>query len=433
MSYKLSRFNLTVPLEESNEVILFNSRECSFVVLDEDTQGFLEDINEVNKYDEEIITNLLEMGFIVDKDLDELLSLQEASRNIRFKNDVFSITIATTLDCNMACYYCFEEKNKHYLDEAIGDKIIEFVKRRISEGNYEKLQVTWTGGEPLLNIKMIEYISKPLIKITEDMDIEYHGTIITNGLLLTEENAKFLKEMKIRETQVTIDGFAESHNKRRISLDNLNSFEIILNNVKVAYKHIIIVIRVNVDDKNKNEIKDLLQYLYNTLDYTNNNRIWVILARVSGCSTSIPMNEYLAFYRNIYDDYMNDVNVEKYYPSPLNFACGAQSKDSYVVDPKGLVYKCWEEIGKEEYAIGTIDNVNDNAERNQKYINEYWPKECNDCFSLPMCHGGCPYKREENNNKPICIPESNTLDIYLRKYYEQWSDEEDSEEEVAGM
>lgn len=423
MTYKISRFNITIPIDNSEEIILFNSKECSFVVLDKDTQGFLEDINEISTYDEEVLSNLIELGFVVNKDIDEIADLVKSTQSARLSNEVLSITIATTLDCNMACPYCFEHKNKKYLSQDNADKLIKFILTRLSSKQFKKLLITWTGGEPLLNKDIIEYITKPLEEYCVERKIEYHASIITNGLLLTEENAKFLKDMKVRDGQVTLDGFEETNNKRRVSLNGYNSFKTILSNVNIACKYFAIVIRINIDQNNKNEIRELLSYLYNDLDYKNNKKVSITLAQVSGCTSTLSLDEYYDFYRDIYDDYMINSKVEKYYPVPLSFACGALCKDSYVIGPEGEVYKCWEEIGNKELTIGTVDNVCDDCERCQQYLRDFWPKECEECSYLPMCHGGCPVKRLENHNKPVCAPQTKALDIYLKKYYELWEDE----------
>lgn len=423
MKYKASKFNITVPMDNSDEIILFNTKECSFVVLDKETQGFLDNINEIKKYEEEVVSNLIELGFIVDKDVDEVEYVVQATKRERSSNESLSITIVNTLDCNMACYYCFEEKNKTYLSKAKADEIIEFISNRLLKNNYTKLLLTWTGGEPLLHKNIIDYISKPLVKICDENNIKYHATLLTNGLLMDEDSVKLLKKLKVNDAQITIDGMEDTHNSRRLSLEGYNSFKTILNNVSVATKYLPINIRINVDKKNKSEIKELLDYLYNNLDYKNNDNITVTINRVNKCKTSLSQEEFLEFYRYIYDYFMIDSKIEINYPAPLSFACGAQCRDSYVIDPEGYVYKCWEEIGIKEAAIGTIDRIDENCEQCQQFIKDFWPEECNDCKYLPMCHSGCLIRKRENEYKPSCNPITKILDKYLKKYYEFWREE----------
>ncbi len=426
MKYKTSQFNITVPVERSDEVILFNTKECSFVVLDKKNKSFLTNIDDISTYEEDVVSNLIELGFLVDENLDEIENLKQQTKKARISSESLSLTIATTLDCNMNCYYCFEKKNQQYLSTDVADKIINYIFERLSSGQFKKLLIVWTGGEPLLNKNIIEYISTPIIQFCSDKEIEYHGSIITNGLLLNEETVKFLKNMHVRDGQVTVDGLEKTHNERRLSVDNLNSFQIIIDNIKTAYKYLSIGIRVNIDCNNKNEIKDLLDYLYKSLDYNNNNNLSVILAQVNGCTTTLPEQEYFEFLRDIFNMHITDSKLEKNYPVPLNFACGVQCKDSLVIAPDGYVYKCWEEIGIKEFSIGTIEKINDDCKINQKYLADMWPIECDGCTYLPMCHGGCPMRRGKNNNKPLCASQAKTLDIYLKRYYKLWEKENEA-------
>lgn len=159
------------------------------------------------------------------------------------------------------------------------------------------------------------------------------------------------------------------------------------------------------------------------MGYKDNEKISLSIARVNECIHSLTRVEYLDFYRDIYDDYILDSKLEKYYPAQLSFACGAQCKDSYVIGPEGDVYKCWEQVGLEEVSIGKIDSIDDTCEQSTQYLNDIWPTTCDKCEYLPLCHGGCPKERKSNENKPICFPQTKTLNKYLEKYYELWKTE----------
>lgn len=75
--------------------------------------------------------------------------------------------------------------------------------------------------------------------------------------------------------------------------------------------------------------------------------------------------------------------------------CGADSNNVFVIDSDGSLYKCWDDIGHIELAVG---NINTSIEYNStlfSYI-QYSAVDdpaCSDCAVLPIRMGGCPHRR----------------------------------------
>ena len=136
-------------------------------------------------------------------------------------------TIAPTLDCNFNCEYCFEESRPPiYMDEKTEKAIIEMIK---NDSRIRILHIDWYGGEPLMGFDIIERISKEILTIK---NIQYSASIITNGYLLTEEKIKKLKELRVTDIQVTIDGDRETHNKKRPHIKGFGTYDVIIENLK---------------------------------------------------------------------------------------------------------------------------------------------------------------------------------------------------------
>ena len=127
-----------------------------------------------------------------------------------FNNQSLNIFVAPTMKCNFKCFYCFEEGNKN--DGLISNEIANNLVHFIANQKNKKIVIHWFGGEPLLGFKQILNISRQL----NERDIEYSSTIITNGSLLTPKNIKYLKELNLQYIQISLDGIAENHDKRRI-------------------------------------------------------------------------------------------------------------------------------------------------------------------------------------------------------------------------
>ena len=68
------------------------------------------------------------------------------------------MVIAVTLLCNMDCPYCFENKKNITITKEIEDNLISFIdKNTPNEGS---LNISWFGGEPLLQKDLIYRLSK---------------------------------------------------------------------------------------------------------------------------------------------------------------------------------------------------------------------------------------------------------------------------------
>ena len=118
------------------------------------------------------------------------------------------------------------------------------------------------------------------------------------------------------------------------------------------------------------------------------------------------------------------------YPRQHISYCCALSPNSYVIDPDGYFYKCWEEIGIEKYRVGSLE---DGVKPNPYYVQ--WlslqvPKECHNCKFRPICGGGCPFKSMERGNAKQCDIARYTLPAILKLVYKSYM-EEKKKAEVA--
>ena len=66
----------------------------------------------------------------------------------RHRSDApFFVTITTTLDCNMRCYYCYQKDGQlDYMSPDMCDAIIDWTKAEIEKHGYPRIYVDWYGG-----------------------------------------------------------------------------------------------------------------------------------------------------------------------------------------------------------------------------------------------------------------------------------------------
>ena len=107
---------------------------------------------------------LRENGIIVE--FDELEYIRKTREKIAEKDEKLALTILTTTKCNARCFYCYEHGvEKKDMDQDVAVALINYIKENIGQ---RKLHITWFGGEPLVNKKVIDYISSTLTSLKID-------------------------------------------------------------------------------------------------------------------------------------------------------------------------------------------------------------------------------------------------------------------------
>ena len=263
------------------------------------------------------------------------------------------------------------------------------------------MSVDWFGGEPLLQIKTIQRLSKGFIEICEKYDAEYSAGIVTNGYLFKKEIVERLVELKVKRAQITLDGPPEIHNKRRPHKGATKTFETILQNLKEAADMIQISVRMNIDKENRNAIKAMLDilvaeglekrigfYLGKTYPYTD------VCADIS--ASCINDADFSLLGLEILMELLNRGFAYSYWiPSSKSYMCTADRDNSFVISSSGGIVNCWNETAKPEEEIGhllkpTTNKMNYNA-LSWKQCDPFDREDCTKCVLLPMCSGGCPY------------------------------------------
>jgi uncharacterized protein len=158
--------------------------------------------------------------------------------------------------CNLRCKYCYYlEKKKYYSDKnkmLMNDALLEkFIKEYIECQTAPVVLFTWHGGEPLL--LSLDFFKKVVV-----LQKRYaQGRIInnclqTNGVLLTEEWCKFLKENNFL-VGISIDGQQEFHDEFRKTKTGQPTFTQVmqainlLNNYGVDWNAMAVVNCLNAD------------------------------------------------------------------------------------------------------------------------------------------------------------------------------------------
>ncbi len=112
-----------------------------------------------------------------------------------------------TKKCNLRCSHCLSDSGKQFPDELD----TRAAKRVIDELEANKIfNLSLSGGEPLMRsdiFELLEYSSRKKIGVE----------LLTNGTLITGETIDRLKNIRLFNVQISIDGIGDTHDNFRCS------------------------------------------------------------------------------------------------------------------------------------------------------------------------------------------------------------------------
>ena len=429
--WRVSRYNLSAPIPGTKNVAianLFKGTCAAYPPRDMYLLGEMETLSE----DHRILKRFRERGIIVD--FDERAALYTMGQLGCTVGGV-GLTLCPTMGCNFDCPYCFENHKAGKMTAEIQDDVIALAERMLEAAREKSLHVTWFGGEPLLAPDIIEAMSGRLMALCEAKNAEYNADIITNGYLLTQENADILTRCRVKKAQITLDGVGEVHDRTRHLAGGGSTFDRITDNLRHGKLGFRVIIRHNIHTGNIGEM-DSLKAFVEKLEEESGNQIEYFPTIVRGNDVSEERGSDIGLLCASDAGEIGTLHeVERFAPGHGRF-CGAQYLLGLGVDEKGNLQKCWEDVDKPEHSFGTAgrwDPKNpittaDTPDNLTKYLDTALPnrdEECSDCVWLPVCAGGCPNKRLYH--KKDCVPFKDTPEKYVLALYDRMEKEKDDD------
>lgn len=103
---------------------------------------------------------------------------------------MFTLEISTTEKCNLGCPYCYVANKPTWMSIEMFDKTFPQLFDLMKRSGQSEYQVSFFGGEPLLNWDLIKHVV-PILKA----DKRCKGVVVISNLtLIDEEKAKYLKD-----------------------------------------------------------------------------------------------------------------------------------------------------------------------------------------------------------------------------------------------
>ncbi|MBR4073454.1 MAG: SPASM domain-containing protein [Clostridia bacterium] len=224
--------------------------------------------------------------------------------------------------------------------------------------------------------------------------------------------------------QITLDGTEKVYNrvKNYIYNNNESPYKIVLNNMeKLLDNNIQVIVRLNMDEHNKDDLYVLVDELFTRFNKKDNFKIYVHLLYEDSGNLKLDYSSQkhleLAYDYFALEDYIitKGLLLERNVSNILKTShCMADNDSSIVILPNGNLSKC--EHALSEDIIGNIysNAVNQEAINSWKQVQDmtescYTCAVYPDCLRLKKCH----------SVKPICY-KSEQLDIVRKKERMIW-------------
>ena len=152
---------------------------------------------------------------------------------------VKSVTFIVTHQCNLRCTYCYETaKSDERMSEEIGRRCVDTLFDEDEKGdglinaeNSDGLILDFIGGEPLLEIELIDrimsYFLEKAVEKNHRWATHYMISMSSNGTLYhTPEVQKFLQKYDGRVSiGITLDGDKQTHDSCRVDCAGCGSYD----------------------------------------------------------------------------------------------------------------------------------------------------------------------------------------------------------------
>ncbi len=341
--------------------------------------------------------SLARLEIVVDDPVAERAAMAAMVERTNARRQRFSATVVLTLDCNLACPYCFEDhfRGRHAMSGATARQLVEHVIReQIAKGR--EVAIRFYGGEPLMALDRLKEIATPLRDAAASHGTKFSCSMVTNGTLLTRSVAEELVSLGMKSAQFTLDGTPEIHDRQRPFVSGKGSFATVLANLVSVHDLITIDLGGNFTRENWHEFPQMLDavltagvepkrlgpVMFAPVMPKSGNNAGVDPALSCPSSDQPWVIEAGLFLRE--ETLRRGFSAMK----PTMGACMVEFDNDLVVNYDGSLYKCPAFMGWPELSVGTLaDGV---ADYRESHGLDCWRNDaCLDCAYLPLCFGGC--------------------------------------------
>ncbi|NEU05134.1 radical SAM peptide maturase, CXXX-repeat target family [Clostridium senegalense] len=161
-----------------------------------------------------------------------------------FDGNAKTITFSVTEDCNLRCKYCYMSKKNNFKKMSFdtAKKAVDYILN--DRKNFNSSSVVWDfiGGEPLLEINLIDkisdYIKQQMFLLDHPWFNSYRFSISTNGLLYdSSEVQRYIEKNRNHiSIGISVDGNKTKHDMQRVFPNDTGSYDEVVKRVPLWLK-----------------------------------------------------------------------------------------------------------------------------------------------------------------------------------------------------
>jgi uncharacterized protein len=347
---------------------------------------------------------------------------------------VRSLSLAVAQKCNLGCTYCYAREGDFggpakSMPGEIARQSLDRLFAQAKAG--DQVNLTFLGGEPLLNRPVIRDATEYAARRGEETNIKVGFSITTNGTLLTEDDGQFFERHGFAVT-VSIDGVGATHDRLRSYKSGKASYERIIERVCPLLKvqrRMQISARVTVTPRNlelATTLHELVALGFFSVGFSpmlsspagrdemQTGDLETMLEEMIACGRAFE-SQVMAGRRFPFANLataLREIHRGTHRPYP----CGAGG-GYFGVSAEGGLFACHRFVDDESGAMGDVwDGVD--LEKQRAWLQHrhvHFQEPCNRCWARYLCGGGCHHE-VIHRGRPACDYIRGWLDYCLQAY-----------------
>lgn len=326
----------------------------------------------------------------------------------------YSICLHPTRECNLACKYCFANKQDYLpdkgLDIGMAKKAIDYLIYDVGK-SASRYTVDLSGsGEPLLAFNLIKEIEDYCEEKRNELGKDIKIMFPTNATLMDKDKAKYFDNKPNILLGISLDG-NKNLNSNRVFKDKTETYEKVEKVINTLNRNVGLAVTITHNNESVDEIFDHL-YKFKNVDAISMQIVRDYCENSEGLGYKIDSKNLIYHYKLLVGKLEEHLNIQDYnYLFTLlrgvdtfgtyivrvatkgilnRYRCGG-GKNRFTIDNEGNLYTCAVVTGDEYFKIGNIYNgIDIKRQRRHLKINTNTSRHCKECWCSYVCSGECP-------------------------------------------